>query len=93
MPAWLVGMTVVCAVLVPAVKLLFPRACKERGAFLLAFELACAGPVRGHKPSSRSPYCVAHPPLILCVPMRWPPPVLSETACPPSDAQSLCRPV
>ena len=46
-PTWLGGMTVLFLFLMPVLKAVFPKTCKKEGVFLLAFELTCAGPVRG----------------------------------------------
>ena len=45
-PTWLAGMTVGFILLFPILKALFPKTVKERGAFLLAFELVALFPVR-----------------------------------------------
>ena len=45
-PAWLGGMTVAFIALFPILRRVFPKTCKQRGAFLLAFELVAAVPVR-----------------------------------------------
>ena len=45
-PAWLGGMTVAFIALFPILRTVFPKTCKQRGAFLLAFELVAAVPVR-----------------------------------------------
>ena len=45
-PTWLAGMTVGFILLFPILKALFPKTVKERGAFLLAFELVALCPVR-----------------------------------------------
>ena len=47
-PAWLLGMTLGFVLLFPILKALFPKTCRKRGAFLLAFELVAAVPVRTH---------------------------------------------
>ena len=39
-PAWLLGMTLGFVLLFPILKALFPKTCRKRGAFLLAFERA-----------------------------------------------------
>jgi hypothetical protein len=45
-PAWLGGMTLAFIALFPILRTMFPKTCKQRGAFLLAFELVAAVPVR-----------------------------------------------
>mmetsp|Transcript_529 Transcript_529/g.2061 ORF Transcript_529/g.2061 Transcript_529/m.2061 type:complete len:273 (+) Transcript_529:75-893(+) len=44
-PAWLLGMTLGFVLLFPILKALFPKTCRKRGAFLLAFELVAAVPL------------------------------------------------
>ena len=44
-PMWLGGMTLAFIALFPILRTMFPKTCKQRGAFLLAFELVAAIPV------------------------------------------------
>jgi|AntAceMinimDraft_12_1070368.scaffolds.fasta_scaffold188437_1 hypothetical protein len=52
-PSWLVGLTLLFLLLMPILRSMFPKTCgvaiKQggKGAFLLAFEITCAGPVGG----------------------------------------------
>ena len=45
-PTWLAGMTLAFIALFPVLRTVFPKTCKQRGVFLLAFELVAAFPVR-----------------------------------------------